>query len=316
MKTILKLNASALLKGRCNLRLKRTVVEGYSEAQPYNDTLYGSAFHEFIRSMYVDKDFAKAILSAQKILQQPCQIRQGKQHLNENHLIKTCIDYWGYHQKEGKFDVFCLNDSPMTELYFENKFYEDDDYIVYLVGTIDSFGKIQNGIYCIRDFKTHSLWSVGKNGSKMQQELIDKFLSKFYMSLQLRFYAYNLKLYAKQFPNTDFATICERPIGMFIEGVFLSSQQPTLFARSDIWTLKSNEEDELYVLLLERVINFIDYLKSNVKLRDGIIIGACSDGTFPCEFYHVCAANNESLSQLLLNKSFIQKPYEPKEFGK
>ena len=316
MKTIIKLNASALVRGRCNLRLKRTVIDGYTEQLPWNDTLYGSAFHEFIRSMYVEKDFAKSILAAQAILNRPCNIREGKQHLNENHLIKTCIDYWGYHQKEGQFDVFCLNDSPMTEIYFENLFYEDDNYIVYLVGTIDSFGKILNGIYCIRDFKTHSLWATGKNGFKFQDALINKFLEKFMMSLQLRFYVYNLRLYANKFPDTELYKIANSTIGMFIEGVFLSSTQPTLFRRSDIWTMKKNEMIELDNLLLNRVKDFVKYLNENSSLRDGLATGACSDGLFPCEFYNVCAVNNPDIQNMMLKNNFIQKPYEPKEFGK
>ena len=53
MKTTIKLDASALVKGACNLRLKRLVLDGYTVALPYNDTQYGSAFHEFVKQMYL-----------------------------------------------------------------------------------------------------------------------------------------------------------------------------------------------------------------------------------------------------------------------
>ena len=204
----------------------------------------------------------------------------------------------------------------MVELYFENTFYEDSDYIVKLVGTIDSFGCVDGGCYAIRDFKTHSLWSVSKNGSAFVKQEMQSFLSQFELSLQMRFYLFNLQLYALQFPGTEFSKIVNRQCGMFIDGVFISSKSPTQFRRSDVWISKDWEMDELKELLLSKITNFLSYLKSESRSRDGIITGACVDGKFPCLFNKVCAAKDEKIQDLILNKDYIKKTYEPKDFGK
>jgi len=314
MKIKIKLDASAMVKSACMLRLKRLVIDGYSGAS-YNDIQYGSAYHEFVKQMYLTKaNFAIAIEKALEILNKPCIIR--KKHLTDKHLTKTCLDYWQYSKSNDNYEIYSLDGKPMVEIYFENKFFEDDKYEVYLVGTIDSFGKIDKGIYAIRDFKTHSLFSVSKSGSSYVEQEMQTFLNSFELSLQLRFYLLNLKLLSKAYPDTEFSKIVSHSVGMFIDGVFLSSKEPTQFRRSTIWIPNQDEICEIEFLLNYQIKRFLCYLdRENFNLRDGIITGACTDGKFPCNYYEVCAAKDQAKDYLLKN-NFVKKPYEPQEFGK
>src|ERR1044071_2871125 len=106
MEKILKLDASGLSKSNCNLAFKRIVIDGYADKLPINDTLYGSAFHKFVSTMHeTSGDFAAATFAAQDLFAKPKEIRKGKDHLNEHHLTKTCIDYWQHFQSKDTFQV-------------------------------------------------------------------------------------------------------------------------------------------------------------------------------------------------------------------
>src|ERR1051326_7341201 len=94
-KTIIKLDASALIQSACMLRLKRIIIDGYTDKLPYNDLMYGKAFHKFVALMAIDENkFGENIHEALKVLSEPMQIRDRKGHLNAEHLIKTCTDFW------------------------------------------------------------------------------------------------------------------------------------------------------------------------------------------------------------------------------
>jgi hypothetical protein len=106
MKTILRLDASASSKSSCGLKFKRTVIDGYRELAPWNDTQYGSAFHKFISTMYLTGgDFQVSMVQeAYAIFDKPCNIRPKKEHLTKNHFTKTCFDFWEHMQQVDDFE--------------------------------------------------------------------------------------------------------------------------------------------------------------------------------------------------------------------
>lgn len=323
MKQEILLDASALIKSACMLRLKRIVVDGYSDALPFNDTLYGSAVHLFNATMCrTGGNFGEATSATQALFSRPKQIRDTKKHLTEIHLLKTCFDYWQYFHPKDNFRVLTFDDKPCIEMDFKNLFYEDDEYIVYLTGTIDKFGQIADGAYCVGDYKTHSLWSVNKNGKDNAKYEIEKFFRKFELSLQLAFYVFNLKLKAQQNPDSELARICQQPIGSFIDGIFLSSSEPTKFVRSSVKIWSDGDMDMIRRLVLGKILQLLKILKAEKETGvaytdlDGMICGACSDQQFLCQFFDVCAARDEMARAFLLKDKFVRKQYNPLMFSK
>ena len=317
MKLRYRIDASSLVQSACLLRWKRIMMQGYCDKVPWNDTWYGSCFHRFCSVMAETKNnFGEATLAAQSMFDRPLQIRPNKKHLTAQHLIKTCHDFFLHFAPKDSFELMYINDKPLVEVEFENEVYEDDEIIISLVGTIDKIGKILNGAYCIGDYKTHSLFSVSKDPKYTGYE-IQEFFKKFELSLQLRFYLYNLKLKAKKFPDTELARICEGNVGVFIDGVFMSTKEPTLFKRSDVFTFKDWQLNQLEQLITQKVEQ-VKFLHKNPKYStmDGIITGACVDGRFPCMFHKVCACGDETISNILLTNDYNKREYNPLLFSK
>ena len=302
MKNIIRFSASVAPKLNCLLRLKRTIIDGYQESLPYNDMQYGSAVHKFISTMHETKgDFSAATLGAKRIFSKPCEIRKGKKHLTEIHLLKTCFDYWEHYQKTDDFDILIDKDGkPLVECSFSNTIWSDEHNEIRFEGVIDKVGKFKNGCYGVGDYKITSAWS--------QQDYFEQYL----LSTQLRFYLYNLKLSAKNNPDSLLAKICEYPIGYFIDGIFIS-KDGAIFKRSDV-IVPSDQEDKEFASLvsskiLPTLLRFVTWPEYNE--RDGIASGACCELKYPCEYLYVCSACDDIARKHVLNNSFIQKPYEP-----
>jgi hypothetical protein len=318
-KTIIKLDASALSQSACLLRFKRIVLDGYTEKLSFNDTQYGSAFHKFIAVMYESEgDFGKATFAAQELFARPCIVRNGKKHLNELHLTKTCIDYWQHFQSTDNFEVLKSENKPLVEIDFAVKYYEDDKYIILLTGTIDKLGRFKNGCFAIGDYKTHSLWAVTDKINKSFEDIyIKTYFKQYEISNQLRFYSFVTKLLGQENPNSVFGLFNDHPFGVFIDGIFLSGTQSSRFARSDVFFFSENEMVS-YRESLDQKISDLIFLANyqDYKLTDGIIQGTCNEGKFPCKFLNVCSNQDETIRKIVLKNEFTQKPYDPLTFSK
>lgn len=318
-KRIIKIDNSLLQQSNCMLRTKLICFDGWKEPLPYNDTQYGSAFHKFVSTMYeTNGDFAKAMFAAHDLFAKPCQIRHNKKHLNEHHLTKTCTDYWIHFQSKDTFKVLVTDGKPFVEVNFSEVLYEDDSTIVLGEGTIDKGGKFERGLWCIGDYKTHSLWSVSKGGKgPSTTNEINNYLSSFNVSGQLRFYTFITKLLGKKKPDSVFGELSRYPMGAFIDGVFISSSEPTQFHRSEIFQF-SDEDMASYERSLYRRIHAIVALSKipDYKDKDGMVSGACTEMKFTCKFCDYCLTRDSRAAQYVLTNNFIQKPYNPLEFGK
>src|SRR5574338_1651758 len=178
----LNLDASALSISSCDYRLKLTVIDGLKQPIVNNDTLYGTAFHKFISTMYeTNGEFMTAVAAAKKAFAKPCVIKSTKKHLTENHLLKTCLDFWEHFGQKDDFEI--LHDDkgkPLVEVTFEILIYESEHLEIYLCGTIDKIGKFKNGAYAIGDYKVTSSWNIGE------------YLRPFRLSTQLHTYHWAL----------------------------------------------------------------------------------------------------------------------------
>lgn len=314
---IIRLDASALVKTNCMLAAKRILLDGWRTELPYNDTLYGNAFHRFVSLMYESKgDFSVAVDGALTLYSKPKQIRHNKKHLTEEHLTKTCIDYWQYFQSKDTADVLIRNGKPMVEVNFSLKYYEDDKVVVLLEGTTDKYVKFKNGIFAIGDYKTHSLWSLNKSESG-KVSAMKAFFRGFESSPQLRFYTMVTKLLGKIEPEGPFGELVQFPIGCFIDGIFLSSTDKTEFHRSEVFIIGEKDLADFEEGLALKVAQLVRLAKTeNYNMMDGMLTGVCNSWKFPCQFLDVCLARDERVKGFVLKNNFVQKPYEPLEFSK
>jgi len=341
-KVVIKLNASSLPYTKCVLRWYRTCVQGYKETLAPAKVVYGIAVHAFIDAMYkTDGDIKLARDKAWKAFRVPKFDDNKSKHLSdETHLLPTCYNLWeDYVLKEHDFDVImlrskcfycegkgwinssatvdskapCLHcdstgyrEQPATEVTFSIKYYEDDYIIVYLEGTLDRIGKVKGGCYAIRDWKNTSAWDI------------DKFLSAFEMRTQQRFYVLSLKLMAELEPKSILGQVGATNVGSIIDGIFLKPRvSENVYRQSDFFSLKDSTLKE-YREELDRLINHLSYniSRNSWDRKEGILNGACeaqySEGAvYKCPFWFVCCAQDKAVSDLLLKRDFVIKPFDP-----
>lgn len=313
-KIIIRVDASALKNGSCDLALYNTVINGYTYSCNNNDVEFGTATHLFLKHMCLTGgDFGKAIPASQEYFRnKPMNVKKQKGYLNEVHLAKVSIEYWEWLKTNDDFQIMLKEDgTPAVEITFSNKYYEDDEVIVFLEGTIDKFGRIRNGCYAFGDYKTTS------------SRDIEIFFDGFELSTQLKFYYINLFLFAELNPTSFIAEVCKNTIGAFIDGIFLWGKAETKFQRSRVFFF-TPEEIALYKLMLNhKIMKLVDYVKyKKIPYPEGMITDTCSKpenssgGNWRCRYWRMCAAVNDVARQHILNKDFVVKPYEPLKHGK
>jgi hypothetical protein len=313
IKRVISVDASALKNASCMLSFYRTVVDGYRTEINNNSIEFGSAVHLFLKVMCdTDGNFAEGIKAARGYFEtKKMTINFQKKYLDVLYLQKVCIDYWQWLCENNSFQILAPEGKPAVEITFSNKYYEDDELIINLEGTIDKIGQFNGGCYAIGDYKTTS------------SRDIELYFAGYELSTQLKFYIYNLKRYAKDNPSSLIAEVCKHKVGAFIDGVFLNGKDHYEFGRSNIFIYK-DEELELYERLLGiKLQQLIDHIKSN-ELPDpeGMLTDTCTkpenstNGAWRCRFWHACKTHDPRIVQHILNNDFVKKDYRPLMFGK
>jgi len=311
MKKIFKFDASSLKESSCDLRFWNITVEGYTGGLVTNDVLFGSAIHKFNEVIVKSNGHFKDAITAMKIVfDRPCIIKSNKKYLTLNYLTQTCLNYWDEFLSKDDFSYFIMpNGEPAVELQFSMKIYEDDNIEIYLEGTIDKFGKINNGCYAIGDYKATSSWNP------------KEYFEGYRLSPQLKTYIYAVNRLAKDNPDSAFASKAGTQIGAFIDGIFFTPSNPSKFQRSEVIVFKPEQMDE-YETLLQRTCNdfalmYSHYLATNeVPLGNGLINGSCETKYGRCKYFNVCAAPDKVSAGHLLKRDFVKKEYQPLMFGK
>lgn len=317
-KKIIRLAASSLKESACDYRLYMIVIEGYCDILPMNDTQYGTAVHKFISQMYLTGGNLMEAYKAAKIeFHKPSEPRDKKAYLTEAHFTKTCFDYWQEFLQKDDFELL-INDAtnlPLVEVTFEIKIYEDENYIVYLNGTIDKIGKFKNGCYAIGDYKTTSSWDI-KN-----------YFTQYELSTQLLTYLYALKKMGEQHPQSILGHINQFPVGAFIDGIFLKSAKETTFKRSEVFYLDRKHKEELLAeyekQLMIKATDLVKTVETGfMPSKNGLLNGACANGygtSSPmgalCRFFQVCACKDDIARAHVLKNNFQKKEYHPLHYN-
>jgi hypothetical protein len=311
-KRIIRINASALKISACPLAFYYTVVEGY--AKPINDVSveFGSALHLFLSTMYKTEGRVDLATEASRTYFETTKmyVPYNKKYLDTLHLCRTNFQAWEYVQSHNDFQVIKGADGkPAVEITFSNPFYEDEYVEVRLEGTIDKIGKIVNGIYCIADYKSTS------------SRDIEEYFRGYELSTQLKFYVYNLLLFAKLHPDSLVAEVCKNQVGAFIEGIFLNGKDKTEFARSRIFLFKEQELNLYKAMLTEKIMQLVDYVKGGMPPYPyGMITDTCSkpegnSAAWRCRFFNACSAPDAIAKAHILKdpNQFVKREYKPLE---
>ena len=329
MKQIYKLDSTLFRSSSCAHRFNLMGIVGLKEKGLFNDTMYGVAFHKFLARMQESNgNFAEAVKAARIIFSNPAiKVREKKEHLDEKHLIKTCLDYWEYSSKDNSSSLLinpiakcwkCLGQTgpeicqicegkgilptPMVEQTFSISVYEEDEFRIDVEGTLDEIEKIKNGCYCVSDYKTSSSWQP------------DKYIRPYILSPQLRLYVWALRTIAKQNPDGLLAPLIKAPIGARIKGIFLKTKQETQFINSEVYQFKEADMQEFELLLNLKVQQYVGLIKKQIPpIRNGKIEGTCMS-PFGCAYFNLCAANDDITRQYMINKFYETKPYLPLHF--
>ena len=311
-KRIIRIDASALKQSQCFLRFWNIVIEGYKEPIVNNDIQYGTAVHKFISTMMETGNIQQAYKDAEAAYSIPMRWKPKKHFMDVKHLKQTCFYLWeSFISTESQFEIVQYEKDdklvPAIEVNFALPYYTDDIIEVLLCGTIDQIGKIKNGNFALRDFKTTSSWN--------QTEYLDGYE----LDPQLIFYKLCLQLFSKLYPSSTLGKIGATPLNGFIDGIFLKPDATKLECkRSKIFDIRQPLVDEMKMLIdymIKKVSDHLAFSTTGYCIRDGILNGSCNTKFGPCMFTQVCASPDDIAKEFFLKK-FIKREYNPLAFGK
>ncbi len=321
-KKIVRIDASSLTSsGNCILKLWLTTHEGYKSRALDISMEYGSAFHIYKEQLKLKGNHELATVVAIKYLESKLPfivVGKNKSFLTSAHLLDTCNGYVDKFGVNGEKDSLSTVLSPVTgkpliESTFNLPYYEDDNLVVMLTGTIDDITiDRRTGLYSIGDEKTTSMYDIGA------------YFEPYALSPQLMFYLNAVQWHAERYPDSIFGTMVKAGrVGCYINGVFLSASKPTIYQRSPIYYYSKEQMGEFKDGVRNIIAPLIDWLTlptSNVghrPFKQGLSNGACL-GNYgkKCPFFKACTMPDDESMFGMLDNFFDKKDYNPLEFRK
>jgi len=304
-KKIVLVDPSALKSSGCCLAMNYNIIQGYRKPVNSCDIEFGSAFHLYRKLKVETGDEFMALAKAQAYYRDiPKYMKPKKMHLDTNYLAAVCEGY----DERYSFDEYGVvkddKGKPLVELrlVFPYKTYDDLD--VLFCGTVDEicYNPIAD-FYCIKDYKTTSVWDIRG------------YLGAYRLSSQLMSYKFILQNYARLFPGSVISKVCERPLGAFIDGVFLGASKTT-YERSDVFFYADSQMAEFEKGLAKAVEEIVWYVRNPGDLyRQGMMNSSCEKVYGACQFFEACVESEPENRQSILDTDFIKKPYDPRTHG-
>lgn len=295
------------------LRVYNVLVGQYQPKLNSVDIEFGQAFHKFIQTMRLSGgNYAAGIKAAvDHFTQTPFTPKSNKRYMTEHYLTKVCLAYWE-HYADGKDELQTLlnpeDNRPCVEFKFSWPYYTSPEFDVFLAGTIDDICRVgKNGRYCIRDYKTTSMWNQ------------EDYFRGYRLSAQLMFYRFMLERYAELYPQGIFAEVARTGIGCIIDGIFLAgeSKEPS-FKRSEVFFYGEQQMEEFAISLENKLGAIVDMLRRAVTLQqqpiaDGMLTGGCVTNYGMCKYFSACSAPDKVAREHILRHNFASRPYTPLE---
>jgi len=304
----INLSQSALGYHGCILEFKRTAIDGYYTL-PSSQIVYGEAIHKYRHIMFqTGGHIPTAREEAIKVFNQPKTLPSSRSgHLaDQNHMLTTCFNFWELFVKDIDKDLeyLLLNGKPATEVSFSIKYYQDDYITVNLCGTLDGIAKVRGGCYIIPDLKTTSSWD--KEG----------YFGTYKLSRQLRLYILALKLMAKMHPESILGQVGATKVGTRIDGLFIKpAPNDNKYVSSDVFQYTDSDIEEFQKTLDYKIEQISAAVKDNHWPKQGILNNSCIGKWGLCSFSNACAASSNEVSELLLNRDFKKRDFNPLNYS-
>lgn len=305
MKLEINLSSSALGHAGCELNLYRTVVEGFKEKAMASRMVYGVGVHKFIQVMYetgghIPTAREEAIKAFTAI---PIIDDRKSMHLSDvNHMHTVALFVWQLVvQKDTEFDILELNGKPAAEVTYSLPLYEDETAKYNWCGTLDRLGKIRNGCYVIKDWKSTSSWNA------------KDYFTKFEMARQPRGYVLALKMFSELYPDSALGKIGASKVGAQFDGVFVKPAiNDVKFGKSIVFQYEDREIEELRQLLIVECQKLSYSISKNKFPKTGIVNGSCEGRWGKCAFWNVCQHPDP---KILLARDFDVKKFNPLSYN-
>ena len=298
----INLSSSALRYTGCALAFDRAIIKGYKEKAMPCRMVYGIAGHEFINTMYQTGGHIPTAREKATIkFNMPKIDDRRSPHLSDlNHMLGVALWTWELCvKKEEEFEILELNGKPATEINFSLPYYEDDNVLINWCGTLDRIGKIKNGIHIIPDWKFTSSWDT------------KEYFVQYEMKPAPRGYVLALKLMAERFPDSILGQIGKGAIGTRFDGIFMKPEiNKVTFARSDVKRWDDKEIEEFRILLDDLCKKISFHVKTGYLPKEGLTNSSCEGKWGKCMFWN-CCKNPDVIAQVLLNRDFDIKPFNP-----
>ena len=323
MKTIIRLDSTALAKSSCMLRLHLFAGEGLTFMAPKPEIEFGVAFHKGMEAfeLHWTDDLPMrtfyAVQAAGTHWARMCDaepkmvIPKGKEHYCQdmlNLVVQRYISSVASCDRSVE-TVRMADGKPCIEEKFAIPFYTDDDYEVLLCGTVDRIVRIRSsGMMAIWDYKTTS------------SRTPDTYLSNFALSGQLRIYQYAAMWMANNFPDGVFGQAMRfGRMGAFIEGVFLNADITKVEAqRSNCFFSDATSLSPFIRNMQACVARYVYHLRNGdiAEQQDGILNGSCESYKFGrCDYWGVCVLAGQAQAQEMYKRNFFRtKVYDPLNF--
>ena len=318
MKTLIKLDATALSKSSCLTRLNYFAGEGLTFLEPKCEIEYGVAFHKGMEAyeMATDEDPQMRMFRARTAAidhwsKTSPRVPPKKAHYCADTLALLIQKYITDVASCDRLveTVIAPDGKPAIEAKFAIPFYSDDDYEVLLCGTIDRIIRVKSsGLMAIWDYKTTS--------ARDPKEYLDNFK----LSGQLRIYQYAAMWMGNNYPEGIFgeAMKCGQ-MGSFIEGVFVRPDPlDVVFQRSECFFASPASLNSFISTLQETILRFLYHHKQGTlsAVRDGILNGSCETMKWGrCDYWGICVNEGNQQAQAMIKQNFFKtKTYDPLKF--
>lgn len=308
---ILKVDASAIKESSCRYRFFNNVVLGKRKKLNTISVEWGQAFHTFRKIFRSDpkNGLAIGVTKAVEYFENVKYESDYKKKYMEDitYLMRACSQY-GVTYLTDDYKPALNNGEPLIERTFAFPYIIEPDIHVFLCGTMDEIALSPRGRTTIIDCKTTSLWDV------------KEYLAGYLLNPQMAFYAYALKVYAENYPDTIWGTLGKNGCAIMIDGIFCQGKDKILFERSDPITISEQVLSE-FAIELEKTIRDLMVMtrqyysrEGTIPTRNGLVNGACETKYGKCGYLYPCQAPNERARMVLLERDFITKPYDPLNF--
>ena len=302
---IIYVDASALKDIACLRKFYWSTIEGWQLSRESRDIkmAYGTAFHLALQTLYSKgRDSIKeAMQGAIDYLNPYIEFIGEDEFRTPSHLIQSVKSYYDRYFKEDGHDGLVAIDPTAVELKWNFPYWQNDQYVIILCGTIDLIAKYF-GVRTIVDHKTTASWKP------------ESYFSGYQMDIQTMFYTWM---------DNHINNRGDIYLPVMINGIFI--KKPTQkAAKEGLWDGVTFERSQSFEYTasqmkqfdkwLKAKLNLIIYYLTNAETMESIFeLSFCRTPYGLCKYFNVCSAANTDLQKEILSRSgqFENVHYNP-----